>query len=408
MSRYIGSILILIGAAIGAGMLALPMVSASAGFWPAATLLVIVWAIMTVTALLTLEVCLAFKPLRNSFGTMARKTLGVPGKVVVWIAYSLLLYATTASYIAGSTSLLDELLMNCFHVDLPPWLDSVMFTVVLGGMVFWSMRTVDYFVRFLLSIKGVLLAIALTMLMPHIRFDNLIFQAGRINYLWMAAPIFLNAFGFHFVIPSVCTYCDKKVVALKRVIIASTTIPLIIYLLWLLVSLGIIPLFGTVSFADIAEHRTSVGGFVMSLGELSNSKTLFFIINVFSNIAMVTSFLGVTLGLFDFLADGFKRKNNLSGRFQTALMTFVPPLAFALFYPDGFIMALLYSTFFAIILELFLPGLMVYRLRRSNELKSPYRFPMNATVMAVVLVAIGLALMGVIVAEQLKLLPRLI
>ena len=51
---------------------------------------------------------------------------------------------------------------------------------------------------------------------------------------------------------------------------------------------------------------------------------------------------------------------------------------------------------------------MVYRLRRSEALISAYRFPMKSSVMVVVLVAIGLALMGVIIAEQLDVLPRLI
>jgi len=83
MSKYVGSILILIGAAIGAGMLALPMVSAAAGFWPSLILLIVIWAVMLTTALMILEVCLAFPPFRNSFGTMAQKTLGLPGQVMV-------------------------------------------------------------------------------------------------------------------------------------------------------------------------------------------------------------------------------------------------------------------------------------------------------------------------------------
>ena len=122
---------------------------------------------------------------------------------------------------------------------------------------------------------------------------------------------------------------------------------------------------------------------------------------------MTTSFLGVSLGLFDFLADGFKRKDDRFGRFQTTLLTFIPPLAFALFFPSGFILALEYSALFAIILEIFLPSLMVYKLRRSSTLKSPYRFFMNSTVAAIFFILIGIALIGIIVTDRLGILPSL-
>ncbi|MGC6744771.1 aromatic amino acid transport family protein [Escherichia coli] len=48
-------------------------------------------------------------------------------------------------------------------------------------------------------------------------------------------------------------------------------------------------------------------------------------------LALATSFLGVALGLFDYLADLFQRSNTVGGRLQTGAITFLPPLAFALF-----------------------------------------------------------------------------
>lgn len=63
------------------------------------------------------------------------------------------------------------------------------------------------------------------------------------------------------------------------------------------------------------------------------------------------NFLGVSLGLFDFLADGFKQSNTHGGRFRTALLTFVPPFMFAILYPQRFILALGYAAIFVAILE---------------------------------------------------------
>lgn len=65
--------------------------------------------------------------------------------------------------------------------------------------------------------------------------------------------------------------------------------------------------------------------------------------HLFADLALATSFLGVALGLFDYLADLFQRRNSVTYRLQTGAITFLPPLAFALFYPRGFVMALGYA-----------------------------------------------------------------
>ena len=403
LNKTIGSIFILIGSAIGAGMLALPIVGAQAGFYYSSILLVLIWILMTLTALLTLEVNLAFDSYRNSFSTMARATLGRSGQIIAWIAYLFLLYATTASYIAGNTSLLDELLRSFLHIKIPAQVNAIMFTIVFGSAVFLSTRAVDYFSRVLLTVKGILLVIMLAALLPYVDIQKIHTQEYSSSYLLIAAPIFLNAFGFHFVIPSISNYCHKQVNVLRRVIIISTTIPLIIYIIWLFVAFGIIPIHGDLSFASVAEEHSSVGRFVHVLGMIVNNKYVWFGVNGFSNIAMTTSFLGVSLGLFDFLADGLKRANNHFGRMQTSLLTFIPPLLFALFYKDAFIVALEYSAFFAVVLEIFLPALMVYKLRLDKKLQSPYRVPINSKLMLVVLMVIGCALMLIIIANRLGL-----
>ena len=55
-NRTLGSILIVAGTTIGAGMLAMPLASAGVGFGVTVVLLVSLWALMCYTALLLLEV----------------------------------------------------------------------------------------------------------------------------------------------------------------------------------------------------------------------------------------------------------------------------------------------------------------------------------------------------------------
>ncbi|HLB57498.1 MAG TPA: aromatic amino acid transport family protein, partial [Gammaproteobacteria bacterium] len=137
---------------------------------------------------------------------------------------------------------------------------------------------------------------------------------------------------------------------------------------------------------------------------ITQNKWTIAFINGFSNIALTTSFLGVSLGLFDFLADGFKRANTRIHRTQTALLTFIPPFLFALIYPHGFVMALGYAAIFVAILEVILPPLMVWKLRQSTTLHSPYRAPGHPLLLALVLL-LGIAIIVIELLNSLHLLP---
>ncbi len=403
--KLIGSTFIMTGTAIGAGMLALPLVSGAVGLPLALALLVTIWIVMTLTGLMVLEVCLALKHGRNNFHSMAKETLGPIGQVVAWIMVLVLLYALTAAYISGDASLLTTLLQGTFGVMVPGWINAMIFTVVFGGVVTWSTRAVDLLNRGLMSFKMIALIITIALLLPRVNVVNLASEPGHARYLWVMAPIFLTSFGFHTSIPSVVTYMRRDVKALRKIILWGAGIPMIVYVLWLLVTLGIIPLYGADdSFQSLALQHGSVGMLVKVIDHLAHSSSVDFGINLFSNIAMTTSFLGVSLGLFDFLADGFKRPNSRQGRVGTSLMTFLLPLAFAIFYPKGFIAALGFAAFCVAVLEVIMPPLMVYQLRRSDKLHSPYRLIGGHTLLLMVLL-VGVVLALTELADRLSLLP---
>jgi len=132
-------------------------------------------------------------------------------------------------------------------------------------------------------------------------------------------------------------------------------------------TLSVVPLYGDNSFSIIGY---SVGEFLRVLTSIISNKWVKVCIHGFANISMTTAFLGVSLGLFDFLADGFKRSNTRWGRLQTAGLTFLPPMLLNLLFPSAsnFIKAFNYSGIFVAILFLILPPIIVYRLRKKPVL----------------------------------------
>lgn len=385
-NKLIGSILIVVGTCIGAGILALPMVSAQAGFFSSALLMLGVWALMTVTGLITIEVNLSCPDSSNSFSTMARSTLGKVGQFVTWGALLLLLYSILAAYSSGASILLKDLLHSALDITLPNWSYAILFIGVLGSAVFSGTSVVDYANRFLITAKGLLLISSLALLLPHVDLSNIYNHSSLYanKYLGMAAPIFLCAFGFQMIIPSLRNYLgagDKRK-ELRFIILCGTLAPLIIYLMWLLVTLGIVPLHGNSnSFDTIKVGGNSIDNLVESISAIVHNKWVTAATSGFFNISMTTSFLGVSLSLFDFLADGCKRPNNRIGRLQTAIMTFTPPLLFALYYPKGFVMALGYASIFIAILLVILPAMMAYKLRQNKELLVAHKLLLSRTLL---------------------------
>ena len=126
---------------------------------------------------------------------------------------------------SGATSLL-SVLMNSCHIKAPNFMNAVFFTLVFGGAVFWSTKITDYFNRGLISIKGGLLLATLALLLPHINISNLLELHGSLEtkcFIGMI-PIFLCAFGYHTVIPSLRMYLGEQPRELKLIIILGTTV----------------------------------------------------------------------------------------------------------------------------------------------------------------------------------------
>lgn len=406
-SKVFGSILLLVGTSIGAGILALPMVSAASGLLMSTLLMLGMWLLTTVTALLALEINLTFPAHECTFGSMAHKTLGRSWQIATWVSVLFLFYALLAAYASGGSDLLKSLAFSGLDISLPSWGGTVAFMFILGAVVFWSTKATDYTNRFLISFKGMFLIASIFLLLPYIDTKYIIAheQVHNFNYLGAAVPIFLTAFGFHGSIPSIRIYVGDNRKSLWIIMISASAIPLIIYLLWLLGTLGTVPLAGAEnSFEVIKAKGNSVGELVAAISAIAKNRWVTSAIGGFSSISMTTSFLGVSIGLFDFLADGFKRPNTRSGRFQTTILTFFVPLIFALYYPRGFVIALGYAAIFLSFLAVLLPAVMAFKIRKRVKFIAGNKFLFNRALLLTIAL-IGLSIIGLQLLVAFNLIP---
>jgi tyrosine-specific transport protein len=354
-SRLFGGILLVAGTTIGAGMLALPIVTGISGFTWSSGLFVFYWLASLFTALLMLEVNLWF-PGEVNLISMARRTLGRWGEALAWVVYLLLLYSLTAAYLAGSGALIKEAFMASFGIILPNWVLPLPMLIVFSYVVYHGTKWVDYLNRFLMIGKIFAYIALLAIVAPHIDMELLTHQQPA--YLWMALPVVVTSFGFHIIIPSLKTYLRENVDDLRKVIIIGSSIPLIVYIVWNYVILGIVPVTGTHSLEEALVNGESV---TRPLTMLLQNPYITLFSRIFGFFAISTSFLGVSLSLSDFLVDGFRIKKTFLGKIGVTMLTFLPPLLFVWLYPKGFILALQYAGAFVAILLGILPILMAWR-----------------------------------------------
>lgn len=356
-NKTLGSMLIIAGTSIGAGMLALPIASAGIGFSTAIIILLLIWFLMTYTALLMLEVH-QYANAEATLNTLAKSLLGKKGQYIANFAVLFLFYSLCSAYIAGGGSQLQNKLTSLVNISIAPQAGSILFALIIGGIITLGTETVDKVNRVLFTIKiGVLISV-FYLLTPSIESVNLLAMPLEQGLIISAIPIIFTAFGFHGSIPSVVRYVGIDIKSLRKVMIIGAALPLGIYLLWQTLSQGVVS-------QETLKNAGGLSQFINIISIKLNSANFSRFINTFADLALATSFLGVSLGLFDFLRDSLKRGFSKKDRLITALVTFIPPLGFAIFYPKGFILALGFAAIALVILALFLPVSMVWTQRKS-------------------------------------------
>ncbi|KDB46671.1 aromatic amino acid transporter [Glaesserella parasuis] len=367
-NKTLGSTLIVAGTTIGAGMLAMPLTSAGIGFGFTFLLLVALWLLLCFSALLFVEVYQTVDS-DAGLGTLAEKYYGTFGRVVSTTVLIVFLYAILSAYVSGGSSLLAAFLPTIIDAETTTRISGVIFTLVFGVFIILGTTSVDAVNRLLFTTKILAFILVLFLLLPNVSIDNLMAMPIDNALLISASPIFFTAFGFHGSIPSLNKYLEGNVKALRISIVVGTSIPLVAYILWQLATHGVLT---QTEFLQILEKDPTLNGLAEAARQITGSSIIGAMVRIFSALALITSFLGVALGLFEALEDLLKRVNINAGRVSLGALTFIPPMSFAFFYPQGFIAALGYAgqmfAFYAIVL----PIAMVWKLRRQN-LNLPYQ-----------------------------------
>lgn len=358
-----GAAALVAGTTVGAGILALPNITQvtaiyssifhisalyqESGFVASSVALCGICLYSVITGLLIAEVNINTMCELGSGGvsltSMAERTLGKTGTRVASAVYVFLHYALLVSYISKGSSIIQE------WIGFPPLISGSIFCFVLGGLCYGANTPL------LNKINFVLVAAVIATFAGLLLTSSQFIDIGNLTVShWNAIPgtfsILSLAFVYHNVVPVIISNLEGDIKKIRTSIFIGTLIPLAMFVSWNGAILG--------SITDRVE------GDPLQALQLSQP-TVAPLIQSFSFLALATSYIGFVLGLTDFVSDAMKLP---TGRQPIPyLITLLPPLGFAMTYPDVFFQALdAAGTYGVLVLFGILPALMAWS-ERYNE-----------------------------------------
>ncbi|WP_341663527.1 aromatic amino acid transport family protein [Vibrio sp.] len=358
-TKLLGSSLIISGTALGAGMLAIPMVLAQFGLWYGTLLMIFICFGTTYAALLLLEATLKTGS-GLGLNSIARQTLGKPGQLVSNILLYALLICLLMAYILGAADLLGQF-TSFIGLDVSQQHSQIAFTLISGIIIACGTGVVDKLNRLLFFVMIISLGLSLVILLPDFKTANIthIVSSNKVDLIKTSAVLF-TSFGFMVVIPSLVAYnheADDK--QLRNMVIIGSIIPLVCYLCWLFAVVGNLR-------PDQLGEFSNVSDLILAFGD--SSQWIGTILSVFTGLALLTSFFGVAMSLYNQNRDTFGQN-----KLVTYVLTFILPLAGALLAADKFLAVLSYAGIILVFLAVFIPLAMVYVVRSQNMQSKRYK-----------------------------------
>lgn len=329
---FLGALLVG-GTAIGAGMLGLPVATAEGGLIPSWVAYLICYVFSMATGLLFVEIGLWLPPKANIV-TMATRILGRFGKIAAWGLYIFLFYCLTIAYVSGGGRLIKEFLGG----DCPYYLAVLLFTLFFGFFVYLGTKVAGRLNGVLVG--GLIIAYLGFIYLGSMKLDFSAFE----RFGWKAAmfglPVIFTSFSYQGTIPSLLEYLGRSPQKMRKAIVIGTSIPFVAYVFWDLVIKGIVPVMG--EHGLLAAKAAGLSAVTPLQYYISGSR-VYMLGNFFAFFALTTSFIGVTLGLIDFLSDSLKLSGKKTTRFLLCSIVFIPAIAISLVNPSIFLQALGYA-----------------------------------------------------------------
>ncbi|KAJ4831267.1 hypothetical protein Tsubulata_007403 [Turnera subulata] len=316
--NFWGAVSLIIGTAVGPGMLGLPAATIKSGSYVSTIAIVLCWVYVISSIILVAE--LTFAAMQEdevaevSFTGLATKALGSKFGAFVAVVYASLSFSLLVACVSGIGSIVSQWF---------PWMNVVLahtlFPLAAGTVIgFFPFKVIDPANRLLCLLMLVsitsLVAVGLSVARTNVLGSSATTSWG-ISSILPAIPVAVLTLGFHVITPFICKIAGDTVAEARKAILIGGAVPLAMVLSWNLIVLG------------LAEASTAVvaANDPISL-LLSVNPSALFAVQGFAFSALATSLVGYAVSfpkqLLDTLELIFMKTSSEKQKFSQSQMFF--------------------------------------------------------------------------------------
>lgn len=371
--KLIGSVCLVAGTAIGAGMLALPRTLAKLGLLPTLGLMIFVWLIMYYSALVNLELNLRAKK-GLPLGALGFFYSGRIAQIIGSVSLLLLTYSLLSAYLYGGSSILQSLLEQSLS-ERPQFFGTLtLYTLGLTCILAFALSYVEkvnslLFIGLLIVVGSMIVSLISQAHTTHIPLIET--TSSHISSWTIVLPTLFTSFGFQVIFHTLTDYCDKNPRVLKRAFFWGSLIPLLVYIAWTLGVIGTLHSYNPAFYNKIIQGNVQVGELVEALSCITAWQHAQLLVWIISLLAIVTSAIGVSLGLMDAWKSKvsyFSQKESYFKHLGVLLITILPAYLVALLVPNAFIKILGFAGMILVVIAIFLPFYLLWKSSQKQEL----------------------------------------
>lgn len=366
--REITSILLVVGTCIGGGTIALPMVLAKIGIISSILITIAIWLLNYYPSLFGVELNLR-SDRGMSLGELGQKISGNGARMIGEVTVKAVSFASLAIHLCGSSSIIHKLIEEYLHYDMSVLAIQsciAVFGIIMLLLPFKIISTLNNVMFACLIAVFFTLLLSMMTLVDFSRMPWMPTDLSIRNCL-SVCPIIFTSYGYQLILHTLRDYGGKNPSLLRKSVLFGGIIPTLVYILWSGSSLGVVFKANSGFFAQMVAENISVGEFVNELANASSMPNFTILVWVMSILAILTSFLGVSLGLGDSINLSLKTyikedsSLKLFRKFIASILTIAPAYVISAQYPDAFIKILGFAGILFVIIGIALPIYLLFK-----------------------------------------------
>lgn len=388
MNKKTGAIFLIAGTCIGSGMLAIPMALSGIGIVPGTILMLCVWAVMYYSSLITIELNMEAGQ-GIPLGEQARRFSGKLAGIIADLGNNLLAYALIAVFIYAGSSVIGRL-FESHGVSVCGKAISFIYSLIISIFLLFPIKFVDLINRVLFLGLVSAFSVLMVCLICMVDFNDIPLVIASTNggldfsAIHIAIPVIFTSFGYKLVAHSATNYCDCEPATVRKAFFWGSLIPAFVYIVW---NFGVL---SVIYYRDLSFYcemgSVDVGTLVVHLSQMAKWPYLQVVVLWVSFFAIVTSIVGVGLGMCDTIK-GMVSKLGIA--ISSCLVPFIaifPACFVAIMVPNAFLAILGFAGMILVSMDIFMP---VYLFYKAGIRKTCYK-GISFTV-----ISIGISIAGV-------------